>query len=160
MTIRARMFALGAVLCVLAGCAPVSVFYRPGADGARTQFQTDQCRVTALRDAPVANQIRQYPPIFYPGTRFCDAAGNCAYSPGYWVDGGFETVDVNAPLRARLTTDCMARQGYQLISLKRCDRSVAASQPPIPNAKLPPVTQASCVVVLPSGRWRIVTPGA
>jgi len=160
MSIRTRMIACVLLFVVLAGCAPVSVFYRPGADGARTQSETDQCQVKALRDAPVANQIRQLPPIYYPGTTFCDPNGRCVVSPGYWVDGGFETIDINAPLRARLTTDCMAKRGYQLISLPRCDRAIAESQPPIPNEVLPPVTQASCIMVLPYGRWRIVTPGA
>ncbi|MGR3759333.1 hypothetical protein ACUXV3_04280 [Roseobacteraceae bacterium NS-SX3] len=141
-----------ALLLAAAGCGPLPAYYRAGAEVSRLETDTLACQTGALREAPVANEIRQRPPIYYPGYRHCHG-GNCYYRPGYWVDGGFYTVDVNQGLRQRLERACMAAKGYQQISLKRCPRSAAPRQIP---ARLPPLTENACVIEDRDGRTRII----
>ena len=102
------VFALFACLGIIAGCGPVPSFYREGISVARLNSDQTICEVSALSDAPVANEIRQRPPIFFPGSLYCNSAGSCYVRPGYWVDGGFYTVVVNRGLRSRLLSSCMA----------------------------------------------------
>ncbi|WP_158963547.1 hypothetical protein [Chachezhania sediminis] len=151
-------------LGALAGCGPVSVYYQQGVSGTRTVDDINACQVSALKDAPAAMQVRQLPPVFWPGYTQCypNGAGgqNCYTTPGYWVDGGVETYDPNAPLRSRLTDQCMMKRGYAPLSLPRCSDAVRASVPPALNDKMPPITSSSCVVLYGNGYWRIVTPGA
>lgn len=129
-----------ALLLGTAACGPVPVYYRQGAEVSRLQSDELGCQTQALKDAPVANEIRQRPPVFYPGRKVCHG-GNCYYHPGYWADGGIYTVDVNKPLRRRLERSCMAAKGYQQIALKRCTQlhSAAAAGP-----RLAPLTEAAC----------------
>lgn len=156
---RQRVFFLLAVLTAAAACGPVNTFYREGVPVSKLNADTTECRVNALRDAPVANQVRQRPPVFIPGQRYCNAAGQCYTRPGYWVDGGFYTVDVNQGLRDQVMTQCMAQRGYAPVSIKRCPQSVSAA-PASANATLPPLTEQSCAIVNQDGSWRVVTPGA
>ncbi|MEW2913510.1 hypothetical protein [Leisingera sp. JC11] len=129
-----------ALLALAAACGPLPVYYKQGAEVSRLQSDELTCATQALKDAPVANEIRQHPPVYYPGRQVCHG-GNCYYRPGYWVDGGIYTVDVNKPLRRRLEKSCMASKGYQQIALKRCtQRSAAAPAGP----RLAPLTEASC----------------
>jgi hypothetical protein len=145
-------------LTVLAGCATgMSTYYAPGVSVSRMQTDTTRCEVQALKDAPVANQIRQNPPIFFPGSQYCNAAG-CYYRPGYWVDGGIYTVDVNRNLRARVLDLCMAQKGYAPVSLPRCSGAVAAAAPRAQTQTLPALTEASCVIRYDDGSWQIVNP--
>ncbi len=134
-------FLCGSLLLLgAAACGPLPVYYKPGTETARLQTDELGCQAAALKDAPVANEIRQNPPIFYPGRKVCHSGG-CYYRPGYWVDGSIYTVDVNKPLRQRLEKSCMAAKGYQQITLKRCTQR-SASAPAGPY--LEPLTEASC----------------
>ena len=153
-------FAISGFALALAACAPLSIYYRPGVPVARMQTDTTQCEVQALREAPVANQIRQRPPIYYPGTQYCDASGACVTRPGYWVDGGFYTVDVNRDLRARVQDLCMAKKGYQPVSLPNCPVTLARSVAPDRTRILPALTEDSCAIRYDDGSWQIVTPQA
>ena len=153
-------FTLAVAALALTGCAaPLSIYYRPGAAVTRMQTDETHCAVKALKDAPVANQVRQYPPVWFPGTQYCNSNG-CYYSPGYWVDGGFYTVDVNRPLRERVQTLCMAEKGYQPVTLPRCSTAVAKAAPPAQTTTLPRLTQESCAISYKGGGWQIVTPAA
>jgi len=60
---------------MLAACAPLSIYYRSGVSVARMQTDQINCEVRALKDAPVANQIRQRPPVYFPGRQICHAGG-------------------------------------------------------------------------------------
>lgn len=106
----------------LAACGPLPVYYKTGSDQTRTNSDTLTCEVKALKDAPVANQIRQRPPVYYQGRRHCNSSGSCWTSPGYWVDGGTYTVDVNQGLRNQLEQNCMAQKGYRRLELPRCTK--------------------------------------
>ena len=144
---------------MLTACGPLTLFYKPGVSVTQMQDDTTRCEVEALRDAPVANQVRQRPPIYFPGQRFCNSMGQCGYTQGYWVQGSVYTVDVNRDLRARVTDMCMARKGYQPVSLPPCSQSVAAAAPAQATTRLPQIEPNSCVIRYDSGNWQIVTPG-
>lgn len=146
------------LMMTLAACGPVNMYYRPGVDVSRLNADQTACEVQALKDAPVANQIRQHPPIYVPGARKCDAAGNCVVYPGHWVGGGFYTVDVNAGLRRRVQDMCMARKGYDPVSLPRCPQSVVRAAPKQTTGRLPRLTESTCVIRNDDGTWQIVNP--
>lgn len=146
----------------LASCGPLPVYYRVGANVAQLQTDTLSCEVKALKEAPVANEIRHRPPVFYPGGQYC-SGGNCWSRPGYWVDGGTYTVDVNLGLRNRLEQSCMANRGYQLIDLPRCSQQQIAaylSQPgsQTTRGKQPKLSETSCALRLKDGTTRILSP--
>ncbi|MFC6687319.1 hypothetical protein [Jhaorihella thermophila] len=145
-------------LLALAGCTDVTFYHKPGVAVGRAQTDTTDCEVEALQKAPVANQIRQEPPIYYPGRTVCDPSGNCWTTPGYWVEGGIYTVDVNRELRARVMDMCMAGKGYAPVTLPRCSPNVAASVPKRPTTTLPQLTPQSCVIRHDDGSWQIVSP--
>lgn len=141
----------------LAACGPLSIYYRPGVSVARMQTDQINCEVRALKDAPVANQIRQRPPIYFPGTRYCNA-GRCYVTAGYWASGGIYTVDVNADLRGRVQDQCMAQKGYQPVSVPRCSSSVSNVAPPRQTKTLPKLTESACAIRYEDGSWQIVNP--
>ncbi|SFT50098.1 hypothetical protein SAMN05216236_102223 [Sedimentitalea nanhaiensis] len=143
----------------LGACGPLSLYYRPGVSVSRMETDTTQCEVAALRDAPVANQIRQSPPIYFPGGRYC-TGGGCYAAPGYWAGGGVYTVDLNSDLRQRVLDMCMAEKGYQPVSVPRCPEAVARQVPPAATRTMPVLTQGSCAVANKNGTWQIVTPQA
>lgn len=136
---------LAAASLLLAGaCGPLTTYYKPGAQVSRLESDTLACETSALKDAPVANEIRQRPDIFYPGHRYC-AGGQCYYRPGYWADGGIYTVDTNRQLRQRLAKACMAAKGYQQVELKRCTGQ-STPAPAAAGSLLGPLDETSCAV--------------
>jgi hypothetical protein len=141
----------------VAACSPLSIYYRPGVEVSRMQADATRCEVEALKRAPVATQIRQNPPIYFPGNRYCTGTG-CYYGPGYWVDGGIYTVDVNRDLRIRVQNLCMAEKGYQPVTLPRCPARIASAVTPAQTSTLPALSGNSCVIRHDDGRWQIVTP--
>lgn len=150
-----------ALMCgVLASCGPVSMYYKPGASVSRLDTDTTNCQVAALRDAPVANEIRRSPPVYYPGPRICRPGGNCYYRPGYWDPGNIYTVDTNKPLRDKVTQQCMAARGYQQVNIQRCSEGVKQSAPAVQTTVMPHLTQSSCIIPYQSGQWQIVTPAS
>ncbi|MFV0514021.1 MAG: hypothetical protein ACK5MY_10395 [Jhaorihella sp.] len=151
------MMALG---LAIAGCGPMTIYHRPGVSVSRMQADSTECEVQALRDAPVANQVRQRPPVYFPGTRVCDGAGNCWVGPGYWAGGELYTVDVNRDLRARATDMCMARRGYSPVSLPPCSAAVRAAAPARQTTTLPDLTPRTCVIRYDGGGWQVVNPVA
>ncbi|WP_353343917.1 hypothetical protein [Aquicoccus sp. SU-CL01552] len=140
----------------LVGCAPMSLYYQPGVSVARMQDDTTRCEVRALREAPVATQIRQSPPTFVPGRRICNPKGECHVRPGHWVDGPIYTVDVNAGLRARVTQLCMSEKGYDPVTLPLCPAEVRQATPPGVTRVLPRLTEGACVIRNDDGSWQIV----
>jgi hypothetical protein len=154
-----RVVPVFALTLTLAACAPLSIYYKPGVAVSRMENDRLNCATDALQKAPVANQIRQRPPIYYPGRQVCNSLGQCAYTPGYWVDGGFYTVDVNQPLRKDLEQNCMAQKGYQPVSLPRCSAPISDNAPKQATTTLPRITEDTCVIPYKDGSYQIVTPG-
>lgn len=128
-----RRGAAALLLLGLASCGPLPVYYNEGRDQTRTNSDTVTCKLEALKEAPVANQIRQRPPVYYPGRQHCHD-GKCWSSPGYWVDGGSYTVDVNQGLRRQLEQRCMAQKGYRRLELPRCTKEQIAALQTLPGS--------------------------
>jgi hypothetical protein len=148
-----RFSSLLPALLALSACAPLSIYHKPGVPVARWQADTTRCAAQAARDVPANTQIRQEPPTYVPSRRICDAAGNCRVTGGYFIPGRIYTEDRNAPLRARVRTECMAALGYAPVDIPRCP---AGTQVSGPSTRLPPLGPASCFVPLSDGSFAIV----
>lgn len=146
-------------LLTLAACGPLSLYYRPGVTVSRMQTDTTKCEVSALKNAPIATQIRQHPPIYIPAATICNAAKECSVRPSYWVEGGIYTVDVNRNLRGRVLDICMAEKGYQPVTLPACPAKISKAVPAVATRKLPTLTATSCVIRYKDGNWQIVNQG-
>lgn len=144
------------VLFGLAACAPLSIYYKPGVSVTRLEQETTTCQVAALKDAPVATQIRQEPPRYIPGRIVCDGRGYCYDTGPYWIEGRIYTVDVNESLRVRLTDQCMANKGFTPARIPQCPAGVSEQVPPRATTTLPPLTPDSCVIKYKSGGFQIV----
>ena len=144
---------------ILSGCSPLSLYYREGESVSRLQAETTECKVDALQDVPVANQIRQSPPVYWPGRTFCDGRGYCHRTPGWWEPGRVYTVDVNHDLRNSVEAQCMAKKGFQPVTLPRCDQGIRSKVPAERTLKLPPLSPQTCFVKLGDGSYQIITPG-
>ena len=154
-----RSSAFSLVFLGVVACGPLPVYYNAGSDQTRTNGDTLTCKVNALKDAPVANQIRQRPPVYYPGRQYCNDGG-CWTSPGYWVDGGTYTVDVNLGLRSQLEQRCMGQKGYRRLELPRCTKEQIAALQSLPgsarrDAGLP---ENACAVLQSNGNTVILPP--
>jgi len=135
------------------------MYYQPGLSIAKAENDTLDCEVAALRDAPVANQVRQAPGFFVPRTRSCTASGACYYRGGYWEPGPIYSVDVNAGLRPQLTDRCMAQKGYAPVSIPACPQSVADAAPARATTTLPQLSANSCSIRNSDGTVQIVNQG-
>lgn len=141
---------------VLTACAPLRIYHKPGVPVARWQSDTTRCEVRALRDAPVANQVRQQPPVYVPPRQICDRTGACRLTGGYWYPGEIYTVDVNAGLRRLVETQCMAERGYVPVDIPRCPDGLTVRGR---TTVLPPLTEGSCFVRFEDGGFAIVNRG-
>jgi len=139
----------------LSGCLPLSTYYAEGVSFAQLERDNTDCDVRALRDAPVASQVRQGAPRYVP-RRVCDAHGNCYTRGGYWVPGDIYTVDVNADLRARVKAQCMGDRGYRAVEIPACSASVARAAPPGQTTILPAWSENTCVIKNDNGSIQIV----
>lgn len=148
------------VLCVLllgfAACAPLSIYHRPGVAVAKMEDDLLGCQVAALEQAPVASQVRRGPPIYVPERYYCNDHGHCYRRGGYFIPGEIYTVDVNAPLRRKIETRCMARKGYQRVDIPNCPAGVTLEPSPADTQVLPPLTENSCAIRGSGGTWQIV----
>ncbi|WP_424833506.1 hypothetical protein [Ruegeria sp.] len=146
-------------LLVLSACGPLSLYYREGESVSKLQTETTECQVKALKDAPVASQIRQSPPVYWPGRTYCDGKGNCYRSAGWWEPGRIYTVDVNQGLRNTVEAQCMAAKGFRPVSLPPCRNAVKSQVAPARTTVLPPLNPSSCFVKFEDGSFQIITPG-
>ncbi|WP_454274391.1 hypothetical protein [Roseovarius sp. MBR-154] len=142
----------------LFACAPPALYHKPGAVPAQIESNLTNCQVAALERVPRDIRTRYIPPQYAPYT-YCDGRGYC-YTRTRLVRADYtETYDANEGLRARVVEQCMAHAGYRPVALPQCDpdRVRAANVPA--EAPQPSLDGTSCTVRLPSGAWRIVTPG-
>ena len=150
--------AIIAAILTATGCAPLTLYYKPGAEVSRMQTDSLLCETQALKDAPVASEIRQNPPVFFPGRQICNGT-DCYTGPGYWAEGSIYTVDVNRGLRTRIEQNCMANKGYQLTQLKICTPSIEQAAQPGQTTRLPSLSENSCAIRNKDGSFQIVEPG-
>ncbi len=146
-------------LLALSACAPLNTYYKPGAAVGTLNRETTACQVAALRKVPSSTQVRRLPPEFVPPRRVCNAAGQCATSPGYYVPGEVVTFDPNDGLRRRVESQCMADRGYAPVSIPPCPDSIARATPPRATTTLPALNERSCVIRNRGGSFQIVTRG-
>ena len=145
------------VFVVLSACAPMTVYYKDGGSVTRMQDDLLSCQVAALKDAPVASEIRRSAPVFVPSRRYCNA-GHCYHRGGYFVDGQVYTVDVNARLRNDLEAQCMRNKRYAPVEIPDCPNHVAREAAPTQTDVMPPLTPSSCVIRDRSGTWQVIEP--
>ena len=152
---------LPALICLLtlSACGPLFLYYREGESVSRMQTETTACQVQALKDAPVANQVRQSPPVYWPGRTYCDGRGRCYRNPGWWEPGRIYTVDVNEGLRNMVEAQCMAAKGFRPINLRPCKQGMKSRVAPTRTTTLPGLSTESCFVQFDDGSFQIITPG-
>lgn len=144
---------------LLAACAPLSIYHREGAPVSRMQSDLLSCEISALADVPVNNQVRQEPPVYIPARRSCNSDGHCYTRGGFFEPGRIYTVDVNAGLRDRAETQCMATRGYAPVTVPNCPNSVFRAVPKAMTEVLPRLSPRSCAIRYQDGSWQIVTQG-
>jgi len=144
-------------LVLLGGCAPLGVFYKPGAPVAVVDRALLDCRVEAAQKVPVRQVTRVIPGAFMPPRRVCDNKGNCRLLPGFRDPPSYVTEDANTGLRKDVVTQCMADQGYQYVRIPNCSAGISQAVTPKQTTIYPRLHESSCVV-RKSGVWQIVTP--
>ena len=145
-------------LALVAGCTPFGTYYREGAAVARMNNDLTDCQVRALRDVPVAQEIRHTPSELIVD-RECDENGENCVRTYKMIEGRIYTVDTNKPLRQRVEAQCMTAKGYSWVELPACSSSVASAAPDAMTRVFPALTPESCAIRHGGGRWQIVTPG-
>jgi hypothetical protein len=141
----------------IAGCTPLSLFYKEGTPVQRLNSDLAECKLKGLRDIPVDQDIRYIPGNELPQT-FCDANGLCQT---VWVQispDRIETYDANDSLRDDYVEACMGAQGYQPIRLPACNDAVIRATRLSATKVLPPLSSNSCAIRLKTGQYQIVTP--
>jgi hypothetical protein len=115
-----RMLAIVLVLSACAGGATEAVWLRPGAPA----YETDQVRLTCLREAEAAFPVRR---SIVTTPRVTIGVGS-----RHDVRGGvgteFSNFDRNEERRDVALGACMGRQGYALTTLPRCAGATSALQ--------------------------------
>lgn len=144
-------------LVLVAGCAPLSLFYREGASVDRMHRDLASCRIEAIKAVPVDQDTRIIPGSEFPQI-LCDSNGVCH---SVWVQVTplrIETYDANEGLRNDYTRQCMGKLGYQPVRLPQCEESVVRATRLEPTRVLPPLSAQSCAIRLNTGQWQVVTP--
>ena len=157
MPVRATHAAFALTAILVAACAPMNIWYKPGATIAAAEDRLLSCRVEAAKDVPVSTQVRRTPVSIVP-RRICDSSGkNCRVF--YERIGGEVIVyDANDSLRDQVVARCMRQDGYTPVSLPVCSDGVRQAAPPGRTTVLPRLAENSCVIRNRDGTWQIVTP--
>ncbi|CUH62908.1 hypothetical protein TG4357_00369 [Thalassovita gelatinovora] len=153
---RIVFFSLVAVM--MAGCAPLGLYYQEGAAVSRMNSDVTDCQVSALNKVPVVQELRHTPVRVVP-IQQCDAKGKNCIRDYEIVGGDPYSVDVNKDLRKKVEAQCMAGKGYQWVELPACSSSVASAAPKQATRVLPALSDKSCAINRGDGHWQIVTPG-
>ncbi|MFK7743957.1 MAG: hypothetical protein AB8B47_02795 [Roseobacter sp.] len=144
------------IVLVLSSCAPLEIYHQAGVTVSRMQSDLLSCEVDALRDAPVATQIRRAPPEYIPPHRFCRASGQCYQRGGYFIEGELYSFDQNASLRSRVEAQCMTQKGYTRAQIPNCKGTNTQSATPSTSDVLPVLTDTTCAIRNNKGGWQII----
>ena len=147
-----------AAVCLLGACAPIGLYYKPGAPVALADRALLDCKVVAVNKVPVHPVTRVIPGPRLPPRQVCDANGNCTLFPGQHLPPEIVTEDANAGLREQVVAQCMADKGYQFVRIPACSAGISDAVTPQQTTVYPRLRENSCVV-RKSGVWQIVTPG-
>ncbi|UYV39238.1 hypothetical protein N4R57_09650 [Rhodobacteraceae bacterium D3-12] len=145
-------------LLLAVGCAPMGVYYKPGAAVAASQRAEINCKVAAERKVPVRNVTRVIPGPITPPRKICNSEGRCRIKPGRELPPRIVTEDANEGLRRDVVMQCMADKGYRFVRIPQCSQGISQSVTPQQTTVYPRLGETSCVV-RGSGVWQIVTPG-
>ncbi|MCM2561099.1 hypothetical protein M8756_01425 [Lutimaribacter sp. EGI FJ00015] len=141
-------------LALLAACAPLNIWYKPGATVAASEEQLLNCRAQAARDIPVNTRTRITPVTIIP-RQICDGDGNCQI---YHERIGGEVIvyDANAGLRDEVVQQCMRKRGFSPATIPPCPDSLRQSAPAGRTTVMPRLTENACVIRNRDGTWQIV----
>lgn len=145
-------------LVMLGACAPPALYHKPGAAPAQIEANLTTCLVSALNQVPRDIRTR-YIPAQYAPYRYCNSRGRCYTRHRLISPARTESYDANEALRARVTEQCMAQAGYRPVSLPQCDPDRVRAAQIAADTPQPRLEATSCTLRLPTGEWRIVTPG-
>ena len=149
---------------LLTGCAPPSVplWYRPGKPHVASLEQDLSCQIEAAQKVPASNQVRSTPSVTTPSYVSCNSSTtSCTVYNGQTIGGQTYTVDVNDGLRRQVIRQCMAKKGWQLVTLPNCSATHYSAYLDDPEKYRAPkrVTAESCAVLDQSrNEWVIFTP--
>ncbi|SEP59980.1 hypothetical protein [Thalassovita taeanensis] len=154
---RMPLFLALGLTAAATGCAPLSLYHKPGVAVVQMDGDLTQCQVSALSKVPVNTQIRTTPIQTFPRT-VCDRHGRC-YTSVEIMGGQTYTVDANKRLRDKVEAQCMAEKGYAPVELPQCSSAISNAAPKAVTTVLPRLAPTSCVIRNADGSWQIVTPG-
>lgn len=139
---------LFAGMLVLAGCGPTEVTlpWRAGASAGQADFINTSCNVYALQQVPRALSTTVTPVTRTPSNVVCNQVGDQTFCHDYGGQtfGGYSvTEDLNEDLRMRVHAQCLAAEGYQLVTMPICTAEQAKHL--VISDTLPPAGQVLCV---------------
>jgi hypothetical protein len=133
--------------CVATG--PVPVVYKPGSTGSQRLVALTNCETEALARVPRAMATEMTPRYTTPSNVQCYDYGytvSCQQYGGQTFGGDVYSYDANQELRDRVTAQCLAQKGYQVIELPQCSSEQAKRAISSANTKQPTSDQIECVV--------------
>ena len=154
---RCHSLILLASAVFLAGCFPLSLYYKEGVEVSRIDSDLARCGVFALREVPRDIRRRYIPPV-YDYRRYCNSLGQCTTRRVLIHPGRWESYDANEGLRSTVQTQCMADRGYAKVRVKACSPSVIEQTQITSTRVLPPLAPNSCAIRIKGGKYQIVTP--
>jgi|LauGreDrversion2_3_1035106.scaffolds.fasta_scaffold78028_1 hypothetical protein len=136
-------------LCSCVATGPVPVVYKVGSTGDQRKSAVLDCETQALSKVPRAMASAVTPAYTMPSNVQCYSTGytvSCQEYGGQTIGGNAYSYDANQDLRDRVTMQCLANKGYQLVSLPTCDaeqskRAIASAQ-----QRMPSYDKIECVV--------------
>lgn len=138
---------------LLSGCN-YTLYHQAGKTIEDRERDLVRCDVRALKQAPVATEIRYTAPV-QRERKICidQKKKETCVTEHYWTKPEPYTVDVNQELRSRVKEQCMHDKGYHEVSLPRCERGQAVAL----SARMPGLGPQSCVIRTQSGALQVAT---
>lgn len=146
-----------AALALVAGCGPLSTWYKPDTPVRAVEDAALQCRVDATRDVPASLRTRMTPPQVIT-RRECDKEGRCRRVRDI-IPGQIETYDANDDLREQVYTRCMTRSGHARVNIPLCPVELRRATPQARTVVFPRLQENACVIRNSDHSWQIVNPG-
>lgn len=133
--------------CVATG--PVAVVYKPGSTGEQRSAALLDCETQALAKVPRAIATGVTPTYTTPSNVQCYGSGayvSCQQYGGQTYGGNVYNYDANQDLRDRVSLQCLAQKGFQIISLPTCDAEQSKRAVSSVGRKQPTFDKIECVV--------------
>ena len=148
---------------LLSGCATsVPIWYKANTPPSRSLHSATDCEIHGVQSVPASNHVRTTSTFQTPTHVRCNPVTNsCTASGGDTIGGQTYTVDVNADLRAKVVRQCMAKRGWQLVTLPTCGVPQHTAYNEAPDKYRAPkgITAESCAILdRARNEWVIFTP--